>query len=107
MEKLTTLGRRIREARVKKHISRELLAEKVELTPYYLGEIEREVKIPSLPVFVRICEALEVSSDYLLRDSVPVASNYVSSDIARKIERLSPKQKLAIEAIVDAYIKTI
>ena len=107
METLVTLGRRIREARVKKHITREALAEMLEITPYYLGEIEREVKTPSLALFVRLCEVLDVSSDYLLRDTLPVASEYISSDIARKVERLTPKHRLTIEAIIDAYIKSI
>ena len=107
METLATLGRRVREARAKKHITRETLAEMLEITPYYLGEIEREVKTPSLALFVRLCEVLEVSSDYLLRDTVPAASGYVSSDIARKVDRLTPKHRLTIEAIVDAYIKSI
>ena len=46
MDKLNSLGKRVREAREKKYLSREQLAEKVELAPYYLGEIERGTKFP-------------------------------------------------------------
>ena len=107
MEKLNSLGKRVREAREKKYLSREQLAEKVELAPYYLGEIERGVKSPSLPVFVRICEALGVTADYLLRDSLPTGNGHIASDIEKKLAKLTSQQRLAAEAILDAYIKTL
>lgn len=107
MEKLNTLGQRVREAREKKYLSREALAEQVELAPYYLGEIERGVKFPSLPVFIRICEALGVSADYLLRDSLTAGNVHVAVDMERKLAKLTPQQRLAAEAILDAYIKSL
>ena len=41
----------------------------------YLGEIERGVKMPSLNVFLRIVEELNVSVDYLLRNEISLESN--------------------------------
>ena len=107
MDKLKTLGKRIREAREKKYLSREQLAEMVELAPYYLGEIERDLKTPSLPVFVRICDALGVTADYLLRDNLTTGNGHIASDIEKKLGKLTAKQRIAAETILDAYIKTL
>ncbi|MBQ8380353.1 MAG: helix-turn-helix transcriptional regulator [Clostridia bacterium] len=107
MEMLKTLGKRIRAAREKKYLTREQLAEAVELAPYYLGEIERDVKTPSLPVFVKLCEALGVSADYLLRDELPSGGEHVATDMEKKLSKLNAKQRIAAEAILDAYIKTL
>lgn len=107
MDKLKTLGKRVREAREKKYLSREQLAEMVELAPYYLGEIERDIKTPSLPVFVRLCEALGVTADYLLRDNLTAGNGHIASDIEKKLGKLTAKQRIAAETILDAYIKTL
>ena len=107
MEKLNSLGKRVREAREKKYLSREQLAEKVELAPYYLGEIERGTKFPSLAVFIRLCDVLGVSADYLLRDSLTSGNSHIATDIEKKLAKLTAQQRLAAEAILDAYIKTL
>ena len=53
-------------------MKQEELAELAELSVNYISAIERGVKCPSLDAFVRIANALEVSSDELLRDSLAV-----------------------------------
>ena len=101
------LGRRIREARNKLRFTQEVLAEKADIAVTYLGEIERGEKTPSLDVLINIAESLQVSCDYLLRDSVEAGTIYVDADISRKLSGLTRKQKIAAEAILDAYIKSL
>ena len=96
------LGERIREARRSKGMTQEVLSELVEVTPFYMGELERGVKTPSLDVFVRLLEALDVSADTLLRDSVaPVEGDRV---LASRLSHLSPTQRAAVYALVEAYM---
>ena len=101
------LGKRIREARNKLRYTQEVLAEKVDIAVTYLGEIERGEKTPSLDVLVNLAESLEVSCDYLLRDSVESGTVYVDADISRKLSGLTRKQRITAEAILDAYIKSL
>ena len=101
------LGSRVREARKKAKYTQEVLAEKADIAATYLGEIERGEKTPSLDVLLALANALAVSCDYLLRDSIAGGSVYVDADVSRKLSGLSHKQKLAAEAILDAYIKTL
>ena len=63
-------GRRVREKRVKINMSQETLAEKCQVSTSYIGLVERGERKPSLLVLVRIANALNVSTDSLLFDSL-------------------------------------
>lgn len=103
MKKLT-IGDRIRDARKNKNWTQEQLAEKLDVTLVYISEIERGLKLPSMPLFIKIIETLDVSADYLLRDSVSTGALYGVSSINKKFEKLTPKQRIALEALIDTYI---
>ena len=101
------IGKRIREARTQRRMTQEQLAEKAEITIVYLSELERGIKLPSLTVFVAIAEALHVSTDSLLRDELDTGKAYVYDDITKKLEKLTPKQRITASEILDAYIRNI
>jgi transcriptional regulator with XRE-family HTH domain len=61
-------GSSLRETRTEKSLSQERLAELTGLSTNYIGEMERGLKAPGLPVVVRLAMALEVSVHDLLRD---------------------------------------
>ena len=103
MEKLT-MGDRIREARKNSKLTQEQLAERLDLSVEFISNIERGLKLPSLQVFTKMIEVLNVSADYLLRDSVSTSELFGGNSIGRKIERLTPKQKIALSALIDTYI---
>lgn len=62
----TALGKQIREARKNRQLTVEQLAELADVTPKYLRQLETGNSAPSLTVFLSICNALRVSSDFLL-----------------------------------------
>ena len=99
------MGDRIREARKQQGLTQEQLAEKVDITLEYISQIERGLKTPSMQVFIKLVEVLDVSADYLLRDSVSTGKLFGDNAIGRKIERLSPKQRVALEALIDTFIQ--
>lgn len=67
----TALGKRIREERLKLNLTQEKLAEDVELSTAYIGQIERGERSLTLDKLVLIANRLGVTVDYLLSDSVP------------------------------------
>lgn len=101
------LGSRIRSARKEKGFTQELLAEKADISLAYMGEIERGVKYPSMNVFIKLVEVLDVSADYLMRDKLETGKVHVFNDITRKMEHLKPKQVNAISELIDVYIKNL
>ena len=106
MDKLE-LGKRIKEVRNKKGYTQEELAEMAGIGAIYLGEIERGLKMPSLNVFIKIVEALEVSADYILRDELSSGKSYVFDELTEKLSELTPKQRKAATAILDAFLVTL
>ena len=55
------LGEAIRFYRKKANLTQEKLAEKADLNPKYLGEIERGEKIISIEALLRIAKAVKIS----------------------------------------------
>jgi transcriptional regulator with XRE-family HTH domain len=104
MDKLT-LGDRIKETRKAQRLTQDQLAERLDVSVEFIGQIERGLKLPSINVFIKIIEALNVSADYLLRDSVSTGQLFGENAIGRKIEKLTPKQRIALEALIETYIQ--
>lgn len=102
-----SLGRRIREARRQKGYTQHALAEKADIGEVYLSEIERGLKMPSMNIFIKIVSALEVSADYVLRDELSSAKEYVFDEITEKLSSLTPKQRKTAVEILDAYMINI
>ena len=106
MDKLA-LGVKLREARVKKGYTQQALAKLAGIGNVYLGEIERGQKMPSLNIFIKIIETLDISADYILRDVLPSGKEYVCDEITQKLKELTPKQRKTAADILDAYLQNI
>lgn len=100
-----TMGDRIKETRKKRAFTQEQLAEKLDISVEYVSQIERGLKIPSMQIFIKLVELLDVSADYLLRDSISTRNLYGDKQIGNKLEKLTPKQRVALEALIDTYIE--
>ena len=72
------LGKRIREERLKLNLTQEKLAEDVDLSTAYIGQIERGERHITLENLVLIVNRLDITVDYILMDSVSVNSNALS-----------------------------
>lgn len=64
------LGKRIREERLKLNLTQEKLAEEVNLSTAYIGQIERGERSLTLENLAAVANRLGVTIDYLLSDSV-------------------------------------
>ena len=63
---MTTFSDRLKEALKKRSITQVALAEKINVAQQAVNYYCSAKKMPSLPVFQKICEVLDESSDYLL-----------------------------------------
>lgn len=70
------MGDRIKETRRMRGLTQEQLTEKVDITLEYISQIERGLKTPSMQVFIKLVEILDVSADYLIRDSLSTRNLY-------------------------------
>ena len=105
------IGKRIRTARLARGMTQERLAELVEIGTTHISHIETGNTIPSMKVFVSIVNALQVSADELLCDSLdrarPVYENeitYVTRDCdEREIRVIAETVKTVKEALRKNY----
>lgn len=67
---LSKLGAQIKAARIRKGYSRKILADRVGITSPYLAVIENGEKAPKLDTCVKILNALDLSADEALMDSL-------------------------------------
>jgi len=76
------IGGRIRNARLAAGLSQAALAEKCNISISFLGHIERGSRKMSLETLVALCDALNLSTDYLLQDELPGSEAVISNIIA-------------------------
>lgn len=74
------IGQRIRKEREEMGLSREEFAEIVNLSDYYVGQLERGERQMSLPVLIKIASSLHVSLDYLVWGSSTMQGNICLRD---------------------------
>jgi len=90
------LGEKIRKIRLEKKISLRDLAQKTQLTPSFISQMERDLVEPSITSLRRIAEAMEVPIfRFLMDDKQP-------SPLVRKSERKilkMPKSRLVYELL--------
>ena len=101
------LGKKLREARLKKGYTQQVLAEKADVAEMYISQLERGLKMPSMNLFIKLITALDISSDYILRDEIPSGKEYVYDEFTQKLDTLTPKQRRASMEILDSYIRTL
>ena len=62
------IGKRIREVRIEKHLTQDYLAEYANVNVSHICNIENNKTKISLTLLVQVCNALDVSIDYLLQN---------------------------------------
>ena len=98
-------GKRINIVRKDRGFTADRLSELCNINTTYLRQIESGIKVPSLPVFINICNALKISPDYLLRDALE--DNQVSKirELAELWESTSPSQQEIAAAMIRAVLE--
>ena len=99
------LGKRINMTRKERGYTADRLSELCSINATYLRQIEGGTKVPSLPVFINICNALKISPDYLLRDSL--TDNDISKirELTELWESTPPSQQEIATAMIQAVLE--
>ncbi|WP_424768326.1 helix-turn-helix domain-containing protein [Paenibacillus sp. sgz302251] len=96
----TILGARIRQERQKHNLTQEKLAEKIDVSHAYIGQIEREERSLTLDTLVKISNQLAVTVDYLLSEAIEHQDKYYINKINQvMLNRSLEDQKLILEMI--------
>lgn len=79
------MGKRMKMCRRARNLSQEEMADAVQISISFYGNIERGVRVPSVDTLVAIANVLEVGTDYLLTDSIVLSAPRPSRDESRII----------------------
>ena len=94
------IGARIREARLEKMMSQQDLAIAAHLSLPHISVIELGKAKMQLSTFIRIAEALQVSTDDLLRPNIPQVNTIYQSEFQEIIGDCTPAEIDSIFEIV-------
>lgn len=98
---LKEIGERVRTARLNKGMTQVQLAKALQVSPHFLSNIEQGKQTMSVITLSAICEVLDVSADWILRDCTPESRKITDLALAEKLSRYSPEEKIAMLKLVD------
>ena len=94
------LGQRVREERQKLNLTQSRLAEDIDISDTYVGQIERGERSLTLDTLVKLVNRLGVSIDYLLKDSVVATDDDILNQFRQLIDSQSDNRKqMALDVV--------
>lgn len=100
----TNIGKRIAKRRKVLGLKQNTLAAQVEMSNNYLSGIERGKEKPSLEVLIRLCNALQVTPDYLLMGNM--YSNNIPQNIVDGLRLCTRDELDLIEVLIQHMVQT-
>ncbi|MBQ2921426.1 MAG: helix-turn-helix transcriptional regulator [Oscillospiraceae bacterium] len=98
------IGEQIKSAREHARLTQEQMAERIEVSPQFVSDLERGVVGISLTTLKRVCVVLGVSSDQILFGQ---ARKDCADAIAERCRNLSGRQFTILLEIIDRYVEAI
>jgi len=98
------IGKRIQKYREAAGLSQEQLAEIIGVSTNFISCIERGARQPSLDNFIKILNALKISSDLILADVLENPQKEQTSTYLGRIEELPPKDRQRILAVLETML---
>lgn len=96
------VGKKLKEVRISQNITQEYIANKVDVNTSHISNIENNrVKI-SLTTLVRICNALNVTVDYILADEYNDCTSALEQEILHELHSCPDETKKQILKIIKA-----
>lgn len=99
------LGKRINMVRKDRRFTADKLSELCNINATYLRQIEGGTKVPSLPVFINICNVLKISPDYLLQDALEENEISQIKELDVLWENASPSKLKIATAMIQAVLE--
>lgn len=96
------VGKRIAKRRKELNLKQYEVCEKSDLSDKYLSNIERGISLPSLPVFMKLCEVLDITPDSLLLGTTANASpSEYTKHIENKLNNMSKEKVNLVLNFID------
>ena len=98
------IGEQVRIARELAKMTQEMLAEKIDVSPQYISDLERGVVGIALPTLKKLCCALGIASDQILFGTHAQERGIVLSNACNT---LTDEQFSLLVEMVNCYVKAV
>ncbi len=97
MKEKQLLGRQIKRLRARLGLTQDALAERVQISPKYLSNIERGRENPTLDTLLRLAKSLKVEPwEVFLVDTEPLDRQALRSKISHLLEQADDEEQLRL-----------
>ena len=104
---LQEVGGRVKEARVRKHLSQAQLAEMLGLSSRYISNLETGKQNMSITALAKISDVLEVSADWILRNNTRDALEITADELRDLLADCSPAERMGIMRVAQETKKAL
>lgn len=87
------IGARIKEVRLDRHLTQEYLANATDVNVSHISNIETNKVKVSLALLVAICNAMNVTVDYILENEYTMPTSAFESELLRTVDTLDSSKK--------------
>ena len=101
------IGVRIRAFRQKKGYTQEYVSERADISPPHYSKIESGGTKLSLPCLVRVCNALGITPDDVLMDSVDNSAPELLKEVGAVFSKCTPDEIFLMLSVADTLKKSI
>ncbi len=98
------IGEQVRIAREQAKMTQEMLAEKIDVSPQYISDLERGVVGIALPTLKKLCTTLGVASDQILFGAQSHERGVVLSNACNA---LTDEQFALLVEMINCYVKAV
>ncbi|MCC5995843.1 MAG: helix-turn-helix transcriptional regulator [Oceanicaulis sp.] len=101
-------GRRLNEARKRRQLTQEALADAISMSVDMVGRLERGTTQPSFETIARLCSTLQVDAQFLFggeEESTTMALPMDTRTLIDRIRTLSPEDVKRINTAVDLIVR--
>ena len=102
---IDSIGKYIREYRKKKNMSQETLAELIDVSVPYISMLENSQKYPALETLISLANALDISPNHLLCETMNNEYEMKRSVMLDEISELPEREQERIFTVVRAMIE--
>ena len=101
----TELGQAIMEAREKQRITREELAEELDISARHLQSIEKEGQYPSFPLFIQLVTMLHISVDQYIHPDISTGKTTLRRQVDALLDTFGDRELTIIEGTAQGICK--
>ena len=99
------IGTKLKGLRLRRGLTQEELAERVDVAPHFISTIERGIAFPRYDKMIVLINALETSADSIFCDVIDYSAGYRSTILSEMIGNLPVKEQKRILDTVEFLIR--